>query len=188
MHAEFIHRARIDRDGREVLGHCLVAQTLLNPAACHARIGLRLERDEGLGADDEERARGIGLGDDVGELAAIDIGDEGHAGCALRHRLQRFHCHRRAEIGTADADVDHQGKGRIGAGADAALAHVLGKFEHALALGHHLRVDIRSIDHERRRPPASQRSMQHRTIFRGVDVIAPEHRLDARSQIELVGE
>ena len=108
VHAEFIHGARIDRHGGEVLRHCLVAQTLLNPAARHACIGLRLERDEGLGADDKERARGIGLRDDIGELAAIDIRDEGHAGRALRGGPQCLDRHRRSQIRTADADIHHQ--------------------------------------------------------------------------------
>jgi len=66
VHAEFVHGARIDRNGGEVLRHRLVAQALLDPAARHARIGLGLEGDEGLGADDEERARRICLRDDVG--------------------------------------------------------------------------------------------------------------------------
>jgi len=68
------------------------------------------------------------------------------------------------------------------------LPHVLGKLQHALTFGQHLRIDIRAVDHERRRAAASQRGMQHRAILRGIDVIAPEHRLDAPSQIELVGE
>jgi len=50
-------------------------------------------------------------------------------------------------------------KARIGAGADAALPHVLGKLEHALAFSQHLRVDVRPIDHERRRAPPPQRRM-----------------------------
>src|SRR5580658_6429154 len=141
MYAEFVHRAGIDRYGRKVLGYRLLAQALLDPGARGARVGLGLERREGLRADDEESARGIGVGQRIDKLTAIDVRHEGDLRRSMCRGPQRLDRHRRPQIRSTDADVHDERIGGIAARADPALPYGLGKAQHALALRQYLRID-----------------------------------------------
>ena len=81
--AELRHLLGIGRDGDEMLGDgaCLAVQAGQQPVARGARVGHGLERGEGLGGDDEQRLRRIEIAHRLGEVRAVDIGDEaeGHA-------------------------------------------------------------------------------------------------------------
>jgi hypothetical protein len=59
--------------------------------------------------DDEQRALGIDLLADLGDVRAVDVGDEVHVHAGASSRAQRLGDHHRAEVGAADADVDHVG-------------------------------------------------------------------------------
>ena len=58
------------------------------------------------------------------------------------------------------------------------LAEVRHLVEHGVDLRHH----VLAIDHDRRSLRRAQRHMQHRAIFRDVDLLAAEHRVDPRPQ------
>ena len=61
---------------------------------------------EGLRADDEQRGFRIQLFQCLDQVCAVDIGNEMCAQIRAGIGLERFAHHQRAEIGTADADVD----------------------------------------------------------------------------------
>ena len=166
------------------------AQPLAEPGARRQRIGARLLRREGLGADDEQCARRIGAGQRIDELRAIDIGDEGNARRTGRESAQRLDRHRGPQVGTADADVHDQLEGLPRRTAHRARAHALGEMQHAGALTQHLRHHVGAFDPHRfaRHPAPAQRRMQHRPPLGEVDEFAVKHRRDALAQSELVGQ
>ena len=82
----------------------------------------------------------------VGEIGAVDIGDEMRARAAVREWRQRARRHSGAEIGTADADVHDVGEGLARRALHVAAANGAGESENFFALG------LRSADaHPRRR-------------------------------------
>ena len=51
-----------------------------------------------------------------------------------------------------------------------------------------LRYDVLAVDDDGRASRCTQRNVQDRTIFRNVDFLAPEHRVDSFAQSGLLGE
>ena len=92
------------------------------------RVGHGLGRGEGLGGDEEQRALGLELAQHEAQLHAIDVGDEVHALARMAQLFERLDGHRRAQVGAADADVDHVGDGVVG-------AHALGQLQHRVQRG-----------------------------------------------------
>ena len=95
MYPEFIHGAGVDRHGREMPRHCLLAQLAREPGARRARVGQRLECGEGLGGDDEECGARIGVAQHVREVHAVDVGNELAAWRAKSEGGERLHRHGR---------------------------------------------------------------------------------------------
>jgi len=54
------------------------------PLARGVRVGHGLQRGEGLAGDEEERLFGVEIADSLGEVRAIDVGDEAERKLALR--------------------------------------------------------------------------------------------------------
>ena len=48
--------------------------------------------------------------------------------------------------------------------------------------------DVLAVDHDRRAARRAQRHVQHGALLGDVDLLAPEHRVDAPAQVALVGE
>ena len=69
-------------------------------------VGHRLQRGERLGRDDEQRLGGVEVAHGLGEVGAVDVGDEAERQIAVAVVLERLVGHHRAEVGAADADVD----------------------------------------------------------------------------------
>ena len=86
----------------------LLAERRCDPFAGRLGIGHRLDGGEGLGGDDEQRRLGLQTLQRVGDVRAVDIGDEMGARAVVVGR-KRQRRHRRAEIGAADADIDDVG-------------------------------------------------------------------------------
>ena len=81
-------------------------RALQRPVARRVRVGHRLERGEGLRRDDEQRLGRVEVARRLGEVGAVDVGDEAEGQLALAVVAQRLVGHHRAEVRAADADVD----------------------------------------------------------------------------------
>ena len=112
------------------------------PIARRMRVGHRLERGEGLGGDDEQRLRGIEIAHRLGEIGAVDVGDEAEGHGALAVMLQRLVGHDRAEIRAADADVDHVADAPAGMTLPGAAAEPMGELRHPVQNGVDLGHDV----------------------------------------------
>ena len=85
----------------------------------------------------------------------------------------------RPEVRATDADVHDIGVAPAAA-ADAAVAHAIAEGLHALERGAHLRHDVFAIDHHRLF--AAQCRMQHRSVFRDIDLSAAEQLAHLRAE------
>ena len=91
----------------------------------------------------------------------------------IRVRPQRLREHARAEVGAADADVDHGAQRLAGVSPQALAAHRVAERAHTFARTAHQRHHVRAGGKRLRR--CAQRDVQHGAIFAGVDVLAREH-------------
>ena len=115
----------------------LLAQFADQPLARRVGVGERLLRREGLGADDEQRRRGLIFSSASASStpSTFDTQCSRMPCCGTGQRLRRHHD---AEIRAADADVDDVGEARAGEAEDAPLVHAgdelahLGKLRRAL--------------------------------------------------------
>ena len=71
----------------------VLAERVDDPLARSAGVGQRLERDEGLRNDDEERLFGVEVERLLGEVAAINVGDKAeiHPAVAVVRERDRRH-------------------------------------------------------------------------------------------------
>ena len=184
--AEFGDLLQVGGDGDEVLLDGLGAgplgavdgarglQGIEHPCLDLATVGEGLERGEGLGDDDEQgglRIEALGL---LGQVVRVDVGDVAGGDARVGVRLEGLVHHDGAQVGAADADVDHgfdllaghtgplAGTDLVGEGVDAVehLAHVL---DGVLAVD-----DVLALVFDR----AAQRGVQHGAVLGGVDVHA----------------
>ena len=118
------------------------------------RVGHGLQRGEGLRRDDEQRLCRIEVAHGLGEVGAVDVGDEAERHGALAVVAQRLVGHHRAEVGAADADVDDIANALAGVALPLAAAHAVGEsrhlVEHGVDLGHH----VLAVDDDRCIPSA----------------------------------
>jgi hypothetical protein len=147
------------------------------PVAGGVGVGERFLRGEGLRGDDEEGGFGIEFLQCLGDVGAVDVGDEVGARAVAAIGFQRLGDHDGAEVGAADADVDEVGDGLAGvafprAGADG-LGEVLHVVEHGVDLGH----DVLAVDEDGGVGAVAQRDMEDGAVFRDVDFFAAEHLL-----------
>ena len=80
--------------------------------------------------------------------------------------------HRRAEVGSADADVDDVGDPLVGANA-------VGERGHAIEHRVHLVDDVDAVELDHRTGRCPQRRVQHGAMFGDVDRLTGEHRVAA---------
>ncbi len=168
----------VGRDRDEVVAHRVgVTERGDQPLPRRARVGQRLDRGEGLRRDDEEGLGRVQSLDGVRDVRAVDVGDEAHRQPGVGHVAQRAVGHGRAEVGSADADVDHVADPLAGGPGPGARAHSRGQVVHPVQdlvdIGHHV-VPIH-LDHGVARGP--QGDVQHRAALGDVDAVAAEHRL-----------
>ena len=72
------------------------AQLRERPLPRGVGVGHRLQRREGLRGDDEERLLGVEVAGLLGEVGAVDVGDEAEGHLAARVVAQRLVGHHRA--------------------------------------------------------------------------------------------
>ena len=102
--------------------------------------------------------------------------------------LERLVGHDRAEIGTANADVDDTVDGLPGVSQPLAVSHPLRKDSHLVKNRVHLRHDIDAVDHNLLAPRRPQGDMKNCAAFRDVDLPAFKHGFDALTEVALTGE
>ena len=142
------------------------------PVARGVGIGHRFERGERLGRDDEQRFGGVQVARGFGEVGAVDIRDKAEGHVAVGVGAQRFVRHHRAQIGAADADVDHvpnllagesQSMRRSGRGREVG---------HAVEHGVDIRDDVVAVDQDDGVARRAQGNVEHRAVFGDVDALA----------------
>ena len=105
----------------------LAAAGRQQPLARGVRVGHGLERGEGLRGDDEKRLRRIEIAHRLGDVRAVDIGDEAEGHRAVAVVSQRFVRHHGPEVRAADADIDHIPDAPAGMAFPRPAAHPLGE-------------------------------------------------------------
>ena len=155
------------------------------PLAGGLGVGHRLQRRERLRGDDEQRLLRVEVAGGLGEVGAVDVGDEAEAEVALRVVAQRLVGHHRPEVGAADPDVDHVADRLAGMPAPLARAHPLGEgahpVEHLVDLGD----DVDAVDDQRALARHPQGDVEDRAVLGDVDPLAAEHRLASLGEAAL---
>ena len=146
------------------------------------RVGHRLQGREGFRRDDEESLRRVEILDGLREVGAVDVGNEAKRHGALAVMLQRFVGHHRPEVGAADADVDDVANALAGVAFPGAAADAVGKIRHLVEHGVDLRHHVLAIDDDGCASRRAQGHVQDGAVFRDVDLLAPEHGVDALAQ------
>src|SRR5215475_11324973 len=101
---------------------------------------------------------------------------------------QCFVGHYRAEVGTADADVDDVTNPLTSVALPLTAAYAVGEVGHPIEHGMDMRNDILAIDDNRCPPWRTQGNVQYSPVLADIDFVAPEHRVDARAQTALLGQ
>ena len=101
---------------------------------------------------------------------------------------ERFVCHDRPEIGPSDADVDHVADPLAGVPPPGPVAHTGGEGRHLIENGVHLGHHVLTIHHDLLLSRCPQGHVEHRALLGGVDLVAPEHRIDAVAQSHRFGQ
>ena len=92
--AELGHLGLVGRQRHEVLGDVLlVPGRLEEPGLGRVGVRRRLRRREGLGRDQKQRRLGVGVAEGLGDVGAIDVGDEVHLQIPVAVRLERLANH-----------------------------------------------------------------------------------------------
>jgi hypothetical protein len=169
-------------------GGFLAFQAGQQPVTRGMRVGHGLQRGEGLGGDDEQRLRGIEIAHRLGEIRTVDVGDEAEGHGPLAVVLERFVGHDRPEIRPADADIDHIADALARMALPGAAAQPIGEVRHlvqnGMDLGHH----ILAVVNDGGAPRRAQGDVKHRAVLRDVDLVAPEHGVDAILQSRFPGK
>src|SRR5262245_64294595 len=96
--------------------------------------------------------------------------------------LQCFVSHDRPEVGAADANVDDVANAFAGMAFPGAGAYAIGKTSHLIKYGVDLGHHVLAINDDGCSSRRAQGHVQDSALFRDVDLLAPEHRIDTPSQ------
>ena len=174
---------RVRRHRDEMLGHRRVAEHVGEPPPRRGRVGQRLQRGERLRGDDEKRCRRVESGQLGDQVGRVDVGHEPRRDAGVGVVTQRLVHHHRSQIRTADADVDHRRDAFAGRAAPLTAAQPVGEVAHPVQNVVHVGDDVLTVDRQLRVARQPQRGVQHRTVLRGVDVDAGEHRVALALQV-----
>ena len=159
-----------------------VTESAQAPGARGARVGERLQRGEGLGADDKQRLGRLEVAHAFREIGAVHVGDETERHVSLTVMAQRFVRHDRAQVGAADTDVDDIANALARVTGPTAAAHASRKTRHAVEHRVDVWHDVSAIDEDAFARRRAQRDMQDRALFGSVDLVAAEHGIDPLAQ------
>jgi hypothetical protein len=163
-----------------MLGHRLdvTAESRQRPVARRVGIGHRLKRGESLRGDDEECLGRIEITDRLGEVGAVDIGDEPERQLPVGHVPQRLVRHHRPKIGAPDADVDDRADWPAGIAFPGAAADLPAECRHPAQYLVHVGHDIMAVAEDLLSLRGAEGHVEHRAVFGGVDFFTGEHRVD----------
>ncbi len=122
----------------------------------------------------------------LGEVGAVDVGDEAEGHASLAVMLQRLVGHDRTKVGAADADVDHIADPLAGMAFPVAAADAVGEVCHLVQNRMHVGHHIPAVDEDRSIPWRAQRHMESGPPLRDIDLLAAEHGIDALAQARLL--
>ncbi len=149
--AEFGNGFLIVGNSGEMFGDgVFVACMIQKPFARGQRVGQRFLRGKGFGGDNEQRGFGVDFGQYVAQLRAVHVGDEVHIEAWMTERFERGTHHQRAQIRSADADVDNVGNDLVGIAQPASTADFVCKFAHTLQNAVDFWHHIFTVNHNRR--------------------------------------
>ena len=180
----FATSVRVGRHRDEVLGDggLVAPEPGEAPLARAAGVGERLQRGERLRRDHEQRLGGVEVVGGFPEVGAVDVAHEPERHVALREVAQRVVGHVRSEVGAADADVDDVADALAGVADPLPAAHALGEVGHLAQHRVHRGDDVLAVDLDHRALGRAQRGVQHGAVLGDVDLLAPEHGVDAVAQ------
>src|SRR5439155_25817758 len=101
---------------------------------------------------------------------------------------QCFVGHYRAEVGTADADVDDVTDALTGVSLALTAANAVGEVRHLIVHCVDMWYDVVAVDDDRCPSWRTQSNVQHSAVLGDVDLVAAEHRVEARPQTALLGQ
>ncbi len=163
-------------------------QSREGPVARRVRVGHRLQRREGLRRDDEQRLLGIEIAGGLGEIGAIDVGDEPEGQVALAVVPQGLVRHHRPQVGPADADVDDVADRLAGVALPLPAAHPVGEVGHLVEHGMHLGHHVLAVHDDGLPLGGAQGHVQDGPLLGDVDLLPPKHGIDAGPQAGFLGQ
>ena len=178
---ELRHLPGVRGDGDEMPGHRLdvAAESREQPFPRALGIRHRLQRREGLRRDDEKRLRRIEVARCFDEVGAVDVRDEAKGHRAIAVVFERFIRHDGAEVGAADADVDHVANAFARVAGPRAAAHAVREVSHRVEHGVDFWNQVLAIDNDRHAAWRAQGDMQNGPVFGQVDLVSAKHGVDA---------
>jgi len=151
-------------------------------SVCHRLLG-----GEGLGGDQEKGPVRLQPVERLGDLCAVDVGDEMDGG-AFREGTEALRDHDGAEVRSPDADVDNVGDFFARVTFPLPRDDIQGKafhlFQNFVHLGHH----VLPVYVNRGIVPVSQGDVENGPVFRFVDPVAREHFFDGLFEARLLCE
>jgi len=153
----------------------LVPQRIDQPRARRLRVGDRLDRGEGLGADDEEGLVGVEPQELLRDVRTVHVGHELHVQAAVRVGAQRLVGHHRPQVRAADADVHHVLDRLAREAEPLARTHLLSEVAHLVQHLMDVCDHVLAVHHQHGVPWGAQRGVEHRPVLGVVDVLTPEH-------------
>jgi hypothetical protein len=139
------------------------------------RVHHGLGRRERLRGDDEQRRFRVHARQRGVHVVAVDVGDEVHGQARMRELAQRQADHLRAEVGTADADVDDVRDFLARVAAPLAVADGVAERFDAGEDVVHVGRDVLAVDRDLLVLRRAQGSVQDGALFRQIDLAAREH-------------
>src|SRR5262249_38370936 len=190
INSEFGYFGCVRRDGYKVPGNRfgIVTQAADQPCARGVGIGHRLERRKSLGRNDEHRLSRVQVADCFDQVSAVNVGDESKGYSALGVVLERLVCHDRAQVRSADPDIDYVTNAPAGVAAPLAAPNAIREIGHLVQDGMYFGNDVFTIDHYDRVSRGAQRDVEHGPIFSDVDLLPAEHSVDPGSETSLLSE
>ena len=160
------------------------------PLAGHACVGQGLQGAEGLGGDDEQGGLGVQVGDLLGHVGRVNVGDEAGGDACVCVGLESLVHHDRAQVGATDTDVHHGLDALAGHAGPLAVAHTIGEGVNLLQYGVHVCVYVLAVDGQGGGVAlgAAQGGVQHGAVLGDVNVLTGEHGLASLLQLDLFGE
>src|SRR5207248_8236153 len=115
------------------------------------------------------------------EVRAMVVGHDAKCHCSLAMVLQSLIGHNGPEVGPADPDIYNVANALPSVALPRATPDPLTEVGHLVEDSMHIRNDVMIVNNNRCSTGRAQREMEHRPIFRSVNLFTPEHRVNPRS-------